>query len=108
MVITLSVWYMALRATTCLKITIFIVISPKSGKKSASRPKKKHKKAHKKAAGQNKSTKKHMCFLKALHVSTAISLNFAGFSLHPSPKQGGHMTGNSLSLFSENGGLGRT
>ncbi len=41
------------------KIYIFIVISPKSGKKSTSRPK--------------KSTKKHMCFLKALCTSTVLS-----------------------------------
>ncbi len=53
-----------LKYLKCTKITIFIVISPKSGKKKHFKAKKKHKKPHKKVAGQKKSTKKARAFQK--------------------------------------------
>ncbi len=56
-----------LKYLKCTKITIFIIISPKSGKKALQG----QKNAHKKAAGKKKSTKKHMCYLKTLCTSTA-------------------------------------
>ena len=50
-----------LKYLKCTKITIFIVISPKSGKKSTSRPQKAQK-AHKKVAGQKKAQKSTCAF----------------------------------------------
>ena len=52
-----------LKYLKCTKITIFIIISPKSGKK-ALQGQQKHKKAHKRAAAQKKAQKSTCAFLK--------------------------------------------
>ncbi len=72
-----------LKYLKCTKITIFIVISLKSGKKKYLKAKKSTKK-HIKSSWSKKSTKMHMCFLKALCTNTAFLQHFRSASEHVS------------------------